>query len=201
VSPQGDRAPTRTVACQRAPIAGRHGSSRRFRHTLCSHRAGPDGAQSGTHSARVRDRTAAVGCDCPRHPPTRIVSSHRWSKQLELVLDVGDRLVRLVTSETPVVVSNTVPKERRALQALLIKAVSIMHSLLDLARHGHDPDAMILARSLADHLCDDRAVALHVLIVDDHASFRRFARGSNAHRQPQSRFAVFRSSVYYHGDW
>lgn len=50
----------------------------------------------------------------------------------QLVLDIGDRLVRLVTSEIPIVVSNSVPTERRALQALLIKTVSIMRSLLDL---------------------------------------------------------------------
>ena len=90
----------------------------------------------------------------------------------ELVLDVGDRLVRLITSETPIVVSNTVPKERRALQALLIKAVSIMRSLLDLARHGHNPEAMILARSLADHV-----ITFAWLAIDPEAHYPRWERG------------------------
>jgi hypothetical protein len=69
-----------------------------------------------------------------------------------LVLDIGDRLVRLVTSEIPIVVSNTVPTQRRALQALLVKTASIMRSLLDLKRHEQNAEVMILARSLADHV-------------------------------------------------
>lgn len=44
------------------------------------------------------------------------------------------------------------PTERRALQTLLIKTVSIMRSLLDLTRHGYNTEVMILARSLADHV-------------------------------------------------
>lgn len=105
----------------------------------------------------------------------------------ELVLDVGDRLVRLVTSETPVVVSNTVPKERRALQALLIKAVSIMRSLLDLARQDHNPEAMILARSLADHV-----ITFAWLAIDPAVHYPRWERGDardrlNAHERFQKR--------------
>jgi Family of unknown function (DUF5677) len=90
----------------------------------------------------------------------------------ELVLDVGDRLVRLVASETPIVVSNSVPKERGALQALLIKAVSIMRSLLDLARHDQNPEAMILARSLADHV-----ITFAWLAIDPKLHYPRWERG------------------------
>jgi Family of unknown function (DUF5677) len=90
----------------------------------------------------------------------------------QLVLDVGDRLVRLVTSETPIVVSNTVPTERRALQALLIKTVSIMRSLLDLTRHEHNAEVMILARSLADHV-----ITFAWLAIDPEDHYRRWERG------------------------
>jgi hypothetical protein len=86
----------------------------------------------------------------------------------ELVLDVGDRLVRLVTSETPIVVSNTVPSERRALQGLLIKSVSVMRSLLGLSRLGHNTEVMILARSPADHV-----ITFAWLAIDPEAHYPR----------------------------
>jgi Family of unknown function (DUF5677) len=102
----------------------------------------------------------------------------------ELVLDVGDRLVRLVTSETPIVVSNTVPTERRALQALLMKAVSVMRGLLDLARHGHNIEVMILARSLADHV-----ITFAWLAIDPGAHYPRWERGDARDRlAAQERF-------------
>ena len=90
----------------------------------------------------------------------------------QLVLDIGDRLVRLVTSETPIVVTNSVPTGRRALQALLIKTVSIMRSLLDLTRHEHNAEVMILARSLADHV-----ITFAWLAIDPEDHYRRWERG------------------------
>ena len=90
----------------------------------------------------------------------------------QLVLDIGDRLVGLVTSEIPIVVSNTVPTERRALQALLVKTASIMRSLLDLTRHGQNTEVMILARSLADHV-----ITFAWLAIDPEAHYPRWERG------------------------
>ncbi len=83
----------------------------------------------------------------------------------QLVLDIGDRLVHLVTSEIPIVRSNAVPTERVALQALLIKTVSIMRSLLDLTRRGYNPEVMILARSLADHVITFAWLAIDLRLI------------------------------------
>ena len=90
----------------------------------------------------------------------------------KLVLDIGDRLVRLMSSEIPIVVSNTVPTERRALQALVVKTVGIMRGLLDLTRHGYNTEVMILARSLADHV-----ITFAWLAIDPEAHYPRWERG------------------------
>jgi hypothetical protein len=89
----------------------------------------------------------------------------------ELVLDIGDRLVGLVTPEIPVVLSNTVPPERRDLQAVLIKTVSIMRGLLDLTRHGYNTEAMVLARSLADQV-----ITFAWLAIDPPANYSRWVK-------------------------
>jgi Family of unknown function (DUF5677) len=102
----------------------------------------------------------------------------------QLVLDIGDRLVRLVTSEIPIVISNNVAAERRALQALLIKTVSIMRSLLDLTRQGHNAEVMILARSLADHV-----ITFAWLAIDPEVHYPRWERGDARDRlAAQERF-------------
>jgi hypothetical protein len=90
----------------------------------------------------------------------------------KLVLDIGDRLVRLVSSEIPLVLSNTVPTERQALQALVVKTAGIMRSLLDLTRLGRNTEVMILARSLADHV-----ITFAWLAIDPEAHYLRWERG------------------------
>jgi hypothetical protein len=89
----------------------------------------------------------------------------------QLVVDIGERLVRLVTSEIPIVVSNDVPTERRAVQALLMKTVSITRSLLELTRLERNPEVMILARSLADHV-----ITFAWLAIDPKAHYPRWER-------------------------
>jgi hypothetical protein len=88
-----------------------------------------------------------------------------------LVLDIGDRLVSLVASEIPIVVSDSVPTERRALEALMVKTVSIMRGLLDLTRHGHNTEVMILARSLADNV-----ITFAWLAIDPAVHYPRWER-------------------------
>ena len=90
----------------------------------------------------------------------------------QLVLDIGDRLISLVSSEIPIVIGNAVPTERRALQALLVKTAGIMRSLLDLTRLGRNTEVMILARSLADHV-----ITFAWLAIDPGAHYPRWERG------------------------
>lgn len=90
----------------------------------------------------------------------------------DLVLDIGDRLLRLVVAEIPIVVSNSVPTGRRALQALLIKTASIMRTLLDVTRHDRNADVMIVARPLADHV-----ITFAWLAVDPERHYQRWERG------------------------
>jgi hypothetical protein len=120
-------------------------------------------------------RVVSVRCRAQRRaarPPTPSRGAHIVFRAMaetsaELVLDIGDRLVGLVVSEIPIVVSNAVPREHRALQSLLVKTVSIMRSLLDLTRRGRYADVMILARSLGDHV-----ITFAWLAVDPEAHYR-----------------------------
>lgn len=90
----------------------------------------------------------------------------------QLLLDIGDRLISLVSSEIPIVIGNAVPTERRALQALLVKTAGIMRSLLDLTRLGRNTEVMILARSLADHV-----ITFAWLAIDPGPHYPRWERG------------------------
>jgi Family of unknown function (DUF5677) len=116
-----------------------------------------------------------TGCDrsgTTCHPRARIGFRALPETTEKLVLDIGDRLVRLISSEIPIVLSNTVPTERRALQALVVKTVGIMRSLLELTRHGHNAEVMILARSLSDHV-----ITFAWLAIDPEAHYPRWERG------------------------
>lgn len=88
-----------------------------------------------------------------------------------LVLDIGDRLVGLVTPAVPMFVSNSVPTERRELKALLVKTASIMRGVLALTRDGCNAEVMILARSLADHV-----ITFAWLGIDPEAHYPRWER-------------------------
>ena len=57
-------------------------------------------------------------------------------------------------------------------QALVVKTVGIMRSLLDLTRDGHIIEVMILARSLADHV-----ITFAWLAIDPGAHYPRWERG------------------------
>ena len=89
---------------------------------------------------------------------TRNASARIGSRQVsetteQLVLDIGDRLISVVSTEIPIVIGNAVPTERRALQALLVKTAGIMRSLLDLTRlgrnRGDDPCAVARDQTIA----------------------------------------------------
>jgi hypothetical protein len=131
--------------------------------------------QQSSQHGRVGDGAEVTGCDrsgntC--HPRARIGFRALPETTEKLVLDIGDRLVRLISSEIPIVVSNTVPTERRALQALVVKTVGIMRSLLELTRHGHNAEVMILARSLSDHV-----ITFAWLAIDPEAHYPPWERG------------------------
>jgi hypothetical protein len=109
---------------------------------------------------------------CLREPSTASLTLLSLTETTEqIVLDVGDRLVALMSAEIPIVISKMVPTERRALQSLSVKTVGIMRGLLDLTRHGHYTDMMILARSLADHV-----ITVGWLAIDPPAHYPRWVR-------------------------